>query len=258
MRFWGMNMLKKVLMITTLVGLSTLAFADQMTLSKAPITLDGNATLTSDYRFRGVTQTNNDPAVQAGFTLAHESGLYVGAWGSNVGFASSLELDPYIGYSTALPILGQPTLDIGAWYYAYPSSSDSNWVEYSAKLTFPTVFMQDDRLFTSINYANDYLGDDAKGDQWYFNAVYSLPIPASNFDINAGLGYTKTSDYVFGSGDSKDYLDWKLGVSYNVQAFDGVSAELAAIGSNIDTDDYSSAEKRAVRTGAVFTLNKTF
>ncbi|TXJ06272.1 MAG: hypothetical protein E6Q25_09630 [Acinetobacter sp.] len=252
-------MFKTILTVATLSVVSTAALAaENNALSQAGLAFSGNVALTSDYRYRGITQTNNDPAVQGGFSLKQESGVYAGVWGSNVGFASSLELDPYLGYSTELPITGKPVLDVGVWYYGYPSASDSNWAEYYARLTFPSLVVEGDSLFTNINYADDFLGDDADGDQLYVNAVYSFPLADTGFGGVAGLGYTKTSDTVFGAGTSKDYLDWKVGVNYAVKSIDGFTAELAAIGTDIDTKGYDKSDKRAVETGAVFTLTKAF
>lgn len=252
-------MFKTIATVATLSVLSTAALAAETNaLSQAGLSFSGSAALTSDYRYRGITQTNNDPAVQGGFALNHESGAYAGVWGSNVGFAGSLELDPYLGYTTELPFAGKPTLDVGVWYYAYPSASDSNWAEYYARLTFASLAMEGDSLYTNINYADDFLGKDADGDQWYVNAVYSFPIAGTGFGGVAGLGYTKTSDYTFGTGSSKNYVDWKLGVNYGVKSIEGFSAELAAISTNIDTDGMTKAGKRTVETGAVFTLTKSF
>lgn len=79
---------------------------------------EAEASVTTDYRFRGVTQTQNDPALQGGFTLGHASGLYFGLWGSNVNFGAgtpNLELDPSIGYAVKLESFSsKPVLDVGA------------------------------------------------------------------------------------------------------------------------------------------------
>ena len=64
-------MLKKLLLVATLTGLSGAVFADETPASPFGLSVTGTAALTSDYRFRGVTQTFNDPAVQAGFVLSH-------------------------------------------------------------------------------------------------------------------------------------------------------------------------------------------
>ncbi|TAD83127.1 MAG: hypothetical protein EAY70_02630, partial [Sphingomonadales bacterium] len=79
------------------------------------ITISGAATLTSDYRFRGVSQSDEGMAVQGGITVSHESGFYVGAWGSNLAGwgtfgGANMELDLLAGFK--FPV-GEGTLDTG-------------------------------------------------------------------------------------------------------------------------------------------------
>ena len=147
----------KLIAISVLTAFATTAMAEENTaLSQLGLSFSGSAALTSDYRFRGITQTENDPAVQAGFTLSHTSGLYVGVWGSNVNFGTPdphVELDPFLGYSTELSgFAAKPILDVGVWYYNYPSASDLNWVELYGKLTFKDALVSGDSLLTNINY----------------------------------------------------------------------------------------------------------
>ena len=87
----------------------------------------GNMSLVSDYRFRGIAQTFEKPALQGGFDFAHSSGLYVGNWNSNIsegaGFPQgNLEMDFYGGFKKSFGDLG---LDVGAIYYYYPGT-DAN------------------------------------------------------------------------------------------------------------------------------------
>ena len=231
--------------------------AENTALSDAGFTFAGNVALTTDYRYRGITQTFNDPALQGGFVLSHETGLYAGVWGSNVDFGGTahLELDPYIGYATELPFASKPLLDLGLWYYGYPSESDLNWLELYAKLTFKDVLVKDASLLTAVNYTNDFFGLDE--DAWYLNATYSVPF-AAGFGGVASIGYTKADDYDFSDNGSEDdnYVDWKVGVTYAVQSVSGLTAELAAIGTNIDAN--AQPYKRGTETGAVFTLTKAF
>src|SRR3954454_15489537 len=88
-------------------------------------TLTGNVGLYSQYIFRGLTQTNRDPAIQGGFDYAHKSGLYAGTWASNISWlkdgqppayrsGGSLEWDFYGGWK---PTFGDFTFDIGTLYY---------------------------------------------------------------------------------------------------------------------------------------------
>ena len=258
---WGFKMLKKLLAVSVLATTSGAVLAEDKATMPYGLSFSGNAAITTDYRFRGVTQNQSDPALQAGFTLAHESGIYVGLWGSNVNFGTvspSLELDPSIGYATTLESFSsKPVLDVGVVYYNYPSSSDLNWTEFYGKLTFADVFGSGDSLLTNINYTNDYAAADTSS--WNFTAGYSIPFSDTGFGGVAGLGYTVVDDknkYAFGGDDN--YIDWKVGVTYGFKSIEDATAELAAVGTNIDTKKMSHAEERGVETGAVFTLTKTF
>src|SRR5690606_22311964 len=103
---------------TPLFG-AKLAMADELPIS-------ANISIVSDYAFRGISQTDQRPALQGGFDYAHESGFYVGVWGSNVSWlqdlgasGSSLEIDLYGGYATELGPFG---VDVGLLQYYYPGS----------------------------------------------------------------------------------------------------------------------------------------
>lgn len=252
-----MKLAYKALAVAAAATLSSLTFADT-TENPWGLSFSGTAAMTSDYRFRGVTQAQNDPAVQVGFTASHDSGLYAGAWGSNIDFGSAahLEIGPYLGFATELEnFAGKPVLDVGAWYYIYPSESDLNWLELYSKLTFNNVFMPDASLAAGVNYSNDFIGDNT--DAWYFNLSYAVPFAGTQFGAVAGLGYTLADKDYFGDDDK--YLDWKVGVTYSFASVEGLSAELAAVGSDIDYGSGTpSSVERGVETGAVFTLTKAF
>jgi uncharacterized protein (TIGR02001 family) len=90
--------------------------------AQSPHTLSGNVALVGDYRFRGVSQTYTQPAIQGGVDYGAAAGAYVGAWGSNVSGnqflnGGSLELDLYGGYRWTA---GKVGLDLGLLYYWYP------------------------------------------------------------------------------------------------------------------------------------------
>jgi hypothetical protein len=102
------------------------------------LTVSGSATIASDYRFRGVSQTDRQMAVQGGITVAHESGLYVGTWASNLAGwgtfgGANMELDLIAGYKH--PLAGG-TLDVGLTWYVYPGGADkTDFAEPYAKLS---------------------------------------------------------------------------------------------------------------------------
>ena len=152
--------------------------------------LTGNAALTTDYVWRGSTQTSGDSAVQAGFKLAGESGLYASAWGSNVEFApgtkASTELDFSVGWNTALG--DDWTLDASLLRYQYPATTtDLNWTELNGTLTWKN------QAWVSVGHSNETLGYDASGT--YVQAGVRVPVNDA-FRIEASLGHYALNDAV--------------------------------------------------------------
>ena len=105
----------------------------------AAITVSGSAAIASDYRFRGVSQSDREMAVQGGTTIAHESGFYAGTWASNLAGwgtfgGANMELDLIGGYKATLA--GNATLDAGLTWYMYPGGADkTDFAEPYVKLT---------------------------------------------------------------------------------------------------------------------------
>lgn len=106
------------------------------------LTVSGSASLASDYRFRGVSQSDQEMAVQGGLTIAHDSGFYVGAWASNLAGwgtfgGANMELDLIGGFRA--PLSDNATLDIGLTWYMYPGGADrTDFAEPYVKLTGTT------------------------------------------------------------------------------------------------------------------------
>ncbi len=122
--------------------------------------LHGNATLTTDYVWRGSTQTQGDPAVQAGLTLTGGSGLYASAWGSNVRFApetgANTELDFIVGWGKALS--DDWAADVNVTRYQYPATAvDLNWTELNGTLTYRGDY------WVSVGWSHQALGYAAAG-----------------------------------------------------------------------------------------------
>ena len=105
----------------------------------ATLTVSGSAAIASDYRFRGVSQSDRHMAVQGGITVSHESGLYAGVWGSNLAGwgtfgGANMELDLIGGYKAKLA--DNATLDAGLTWYMYPGGADNtDFAEPYAKLS---------------------------------------------------------------------------------------------------------------------------
>lgn len=112
-------------LISALAAVSTPAMAqDEPT---PELTVTGNAAVVTDYRFRGISQTNKKIALQGGITVSHSSGFYVSTWGSSideyVANGSDQELDLIGGYTTTV---GAATIDVGVLYYYYPGNGGAN------------------------------------------------------------------------------------------------------------------------------------
>ena len=105
-----------------------------------PITVSGDVSLVSDYRFRGISLSNEKVEVQGGLTVSHESGFYVGTWASGLPDSPTygkVEVDLYGGFATE--IAPGTSIDIGAIYYWYPDGKDAfgpvDYVEIIGKLS---------------------------------------------------------------------------------------------------------------------------
>jgi uncharacterized protein (TIGR02001 family) len=155
-------------------------------------------TLTSDYDFRGISQTSKDPAFQLNLGYTHESGFYAGIWGSNVDFGSpkpDIELDYTVGFAggDAAESVGY---DVGVAYYTYPKFKDANYPEIYAGVS--------KGMFSGkVWYSPDVLDSTS----WYTEGNGTFPLP-NDFAFTAHAGYS------FGHyWDSNKYFDWSVGVT---------------------------------------------
>ncbi|GAA80063.1 TorF family putative porin [Pseudoalteromonas sp. 20-92] len=166
-------------------------------------------TLASDYLFNGVSQTQEDPALQASFDWAGNSGLYAGIWGSNVDFGegTDIEADGYIGYYTSLT--DSINLDIGIAQYTYHGedfSSDYNYAETYAKFNYGN---------TNLNfwYAWDYFATGAGHS--IIMLTHNVPIN-DVFSIDIGADYSMSFDddkWEWEPGDD-NYMHWRITANY--------------------------------------------
>jgi uncharacterized protein (TIGR02001 family) len=183
--------------------------------------ISANTGFVSEYSFRGIAQSDENPAVQGGFDVTHGSGLYAGVWGSNVDFndgdEANLEIDIYGGYSGSFKGL---SYDIGAIGYIYPgadSSLDYDFYEVSFALGYDFDVVS---TSASVNYSPEFFGD--SGDALYYSLNADVPLP-SDFSLSGHVGYQTIDDEAafFGTTDPESsYLDWSIGVNYAIAGFD--------------------------------------
>ena len=246
---------RNVLAVAAAIGafaLSGLAMAEE---AKSPHTLTGNVMLTSDYAFRGISQTNEKAAIQGGFDYSHgPTGLYVGTWASSVGFGETgLENDIYAGWAKTWGDFG---INIGAIHYDYPSISVLNtdevyvagtWKWFTLKYSnaisdrFFGVLDGTNSAYAELNFAYTFPGD------WMLGAHYGTTM----FDgSDAANGVANNSEF--------DYDDYKVSIA---KAFVGLTFTLAYVGTQ-DADKFATftqASNPSVGDERVtFSVSKTF
>ncbi|MDO9490050.1 MAG: TorF family putative porin [Sphingomonadaceae bacterium] len=186
------------------------------------LAITGSAALVSQYRFRGISLSNEDPTVQATINLNHETGAYAGVWASGLdGFGelggSNLELDLYGGYK--LP-LGGATLDVGLLYYAYPGSTggDFEFFEPYANLS-GTVGAA--TLKAGVNYAWDQSALGGHSNLYVYGDA-GVALGTAPITLKAHVGYSEGDTALSPTGSVVDWLvgadiAWRnliLGIAY--------------------------------------------
>ena len=200
-----------------------------------PHAISANVTLASDYTFRGISQTDEKPAIQGGLDYEHDTGLYIGTWASNVNFGSgsnsSTEWDIYGGFAGETD--GGFGYDIGYIYFDYKGDSEFDYQEIALSFSYAGFGF-------GVIYSDEYLGNDGP-EFWYPFVDYSYSF-ANDISIDLHAGYDDASDAdfdFFGSDDS--YTDWSVTVGYN---YLGLDFALAYV--DTDLDDLDAADARAV------------
>jgi len=233
----------------------------------SPYTFTGNATLASEYIYRGIAQTNRKPAIQGGLDFSHSSGLYAGVWASNIswlsdaqvpGVSAPIEIDTYGGYKLGL---GDTTLDLGMLKYNYPG-------------TYPAGFVNPDTLeayfspswkFMSFKYSyslTDLFGAEStqkngslknsKGSQ-YFD-LSANPELGAGFTLNLHAGRQLVANF-----PGATYNDYKAGVTYDLKGWAIGAAYITTTAKASAGQFYRSALNRDLGSDRiVLSAGKTF
>ncbi|HSG93843.1 MAG TPA: TorF family putative porin [Methylotenera sp.] len=184
--------------------------------------------LSSDYVWRGYSQTDNEPAISGSFDYAHQSGLYLGTWASNVDFAlngdqAHIEMDAYIGYANQIGNSGID-YDVGVLRYIYPGTDGGDWNEVYGNLSYHYF-----SLF--VGHSGDVYGSSESGT--YYNLVFAYPLPA-DITLGAAIGYYDYDKQVFGSGAPDSANDYRISLS---KEFAGFGLELSYTDTDSDGED---------------------
>jgi uncharacterized protein (TIGR02001 family) len=172
--------------------------------------LEATLTATSDYVFRGISQSDGEPALQAGVEFEHPTGVFAGVWASTVEFGGELyeddprdvELDLYAGYGVALA--GDWSVIASVVHYSYPRADTPFDYDYSEA----GVALRYGRAAVSATYADNALGTQGSGFIWEATGQVRLP---RGFDLGGGVGL-----YALSAPDD-EYRFWHLGLSRPVR-----------------------------------------
>jgi len=216
-------MRKSLLSLAVLSAFSipTLSFAEDAA-PASPHSFTYNVGLYSQYIFRGLTQTAEKPAIQGGVDYSHSSGLYAGAWGSNISWLedgggynnSSLELDLYGGFASTLGETGVG-YNVGVLQYIYPGDRISSAIR-SAETTeaYGSLSYKWLQAKVSVVASDGAFGLKNADGSYYAELNANYPIGETGFTVNAHAGRQEFKGKTNGAdNDLASYTDWKLGVT---------------------------------------------
>ncbi len=212
-----MKSIKLSLVAALLAVCSTTASADFL----SDIETSANVALTTNYVWRGMTQTDDNPAIQGGFDVGYK-GLYAGVWGSNIDFGdgvdSSVEIDLYLGYAN--DIMGI-SYDIGYCQYTYPGETDNlNFGEVSVALGYDfDVLSVGAKYYAGVDTNDADHSDDDWKPQNAYELSTSVPLPWG-LSADAMFGqYNHTGNY-YSIGMTKSFEKFDFNVAYTGMDFD--------------------------------------
>jgi uncharacterized protein (TIGR02001 family) len=238
------------------------AYAQTAPAAPEPSPITANVTVTNDYRYRGMTQSNFKPAIQGGFDYAHESGFYIGNWNSSISWISDgyppstgtntvsapLEMDFYAGFKKEIIGAGFAS-DVGVLQYYYPTNNmprnsctatsgssrnacgaSPNTTELYAAQNFTFGSLSG---FVKVSYALTNLFGiyESKG-SYYPDLTLNYDTGFEGITINAHAGYQYVAGTKTVSGVKYDfsYTDYKIGLTKDFGG--GLSGAIAYIGTS--------------------------
>lgn len=263
--------MNKSLIALALIGaFAAPAFAEDAPAAedKGPHTLTANVGMVSDYIFRGISQTQGQPAIQGGFDYSHSSGLYAGTWASNVGWVTrsdysakdnnNMEWDFYAGYKGAFA--DDFTYDLGAIEYYYPGDKNNNptadSTEVYAAIGWKFITLKYNYAVSShlFGWTDPTMTKKTRGSGYIdLSANYDL---GEGWGVNAHVGHQDIKNYADAS-----YTDWKLGVTKDV-GFGVVGLAYTTTDAKFDSalvgTNYNWSGKNVGKDAFVASFNKTF
>jgi uncharacterized protein (TIGR02001 family) len=255
-------------MRTTLIGLSLLAatfsaapaLADDAPAAPTPeFTVTGGADITSDYRFRGISQTNKRFAIQGTLGINTAAGFYIGTWGSSiddyVANGGDQEIDLYAGYRKTVQ---GTTIDGGVLYYYYPGSGgvNSDFFEpyINASHTFGPLGVKVGGNFAWKQHALSYGAGSREGGTYVYGEL-SAAVPKTGLTITGHIGRSFTRNYIT---LGQKITDYSVTAAYTWKA---LTFSVAYVDTNKDLFSYPAGpgpNRDITKGGVVGTIAASF
>ncbi len=194
------------------------------------VTITGNVALATDYAFRGVSQTDESPAIQGGLDASFgSSGFYVGTWASNINFGTggaNMELDVYGGYKFAL---GGVAMDVGVLGYLYPGASDDGAeLDYWELYAKPSIALSPQfTLGAGLYYSPEFTGESGDGFYYEVNGAFAV---SPELSLSGAVGMQTVDTDGFFAGED-DYTTWNFGGTYTAA---GLGFDLRYVVTDVD------------------------
>lgn len=223
-------------------------------IATAQAEVTGNLGLTSDYRFRGVSQTQNAPAVQGGVDYTHASGFYAGNWNSSVSSqvytnGAGIESDLYAGMKKNF--LGF-TVDVGSYNYFYPRATNGTSTDFDTNELFVGVSRGPVTVKASQSLSN-YFGIANSKNSNYYQLDVAQPL-TTKLSVVAHVGRTDINN-----NSNLNSTDWNAGVVYDLQgwAVAGKYYTNSNVGSSFNTTNTVGGQK-LYKDAFVVSVSKSF
>jgi uncharacterized protein (TIGR02001 family) len=241
-----MKKIIKAALATTVLA-SAFAAAPAFAEDTPAIKVTGSTTLATEYRLRGISQTDGDPAVQGGITVTTAPGIYVGTWASNLaGYGdfggSHMELDLIAGYSHSF---GPATLDGGVVYYVYPGTTGTDYFELYGSVS-GKVGPVNAKLGTYWAPKQSHIG----GHNIWVYTDLGLPIDGTPLTLKGHVGYSSgNSGYTKGI----DVVDYAVGADL---AYGPLTLNVSYVGTDVSRFNSALWASTPTQTGHDITKGK--
>ena len=221
-----------------LTALAAAVLAGSAVSQNALAEITANASVTSNYIWRGLTQTTNDAAVQGGIDYASESGFYAGTWVSNVNYGAddiyAYEHGLYFGFSGES---GDISYDVGYLYYNYDSEAEFDFAEVYGSVGYGA-------LSVTLSLLAHTEADEGEGQDFgfaeasYVSVDYGMPV-LNGAELGFHVGYHQGDFAEAFNGVPDGYADWGISVSKDGFSFAVTGTDLDEV-EDPSTDPYDN------------------